>query len=168
MSTALEKRLTATQRATQAAQQAAEFLELSDARAVAAALTEVALQGVRVDATFAARVRSLYGEIVTSGKSKRTPTPTQRAQRAAPDVELVPRRHIGTHDANPGAAPDPAYLLELYGPDQLPLALARYKLPDLKLAAELVQQRNPGTKPTNKGNRDALIAYIARYVTGPV
>ena len=162
MSTVLEKPLTATQRATKASRQAAELLGLADAKAVSAALAEAALEGIRRNPSFAAHVRNLYGEITATAKPKR---PTSRS--AAPDVELVPRKHIGAREANPGAPPDPYYLLELYEADQLPLALGRYKVPDLKLAAELVQQRNPGTKPTNKGSRDALIEYIVQHVAVP-
>lgn len=163
MSTAIEKRLTASQRATQAAQQAADILGLSDAKSVAAALAEAGVESLRANPSFAARVRDIYAEIAKPAKPKRT-----QSHKAAPDVELAPRRHVGTREANPGAAPDPSYLLSLYGADQLPLALARYKVADLKLAAELVQQRNPGTKPTSRGNRDALIAYIVRYASESV
>lgn len=160
MSTRLEKPLTATQRSAEAARQAAELLGLQDVKAVAAALAETALRNVRRDPAFADHVRLLYNEMAKTARPKRAP-----AQPTAERVELVPREQVTAREPNPGGAPDPYYLLELYGADQLAFALARYKVADLKLAAELVQQRNPGTKPTNKGNRDALIAYIVQHVT---
>lgn len=162
MPTAVEKRLTPTQRATEAAQQAAELLGYSDVKTMAAALAEAAVEAVRSSSAFAEQVRTRYVALSESVKPKRPSTP-----RIRPDIELTPRRHVGAREANPGAAPDPYYLFELYGADQLPLALGRYKLADLKLAAQLVQQRHPGTKPTSKTSREALMAYIIQHVATP-
>lgn len=160
MSTAIREALTPTQRRDEAARLAAEYLGVSDVKAVGAAMAEAAFEGIRRNPSFEAHVRNLYAQIAKAPKQKRT-----QSQRAQPDVELVPRKHITAPAPNVGASPDPYYLLELYEADQLPLALSRYGLPDLKLAAELVQQRNPGTKPKNKSSRDSIIEYIVTQLT---
>ncbi len=159
MPTALEKRLTPTQRAAEAARQAAELLGCSDTKTLAVALAEAAVEAVRSNSAFAEQVRTRYAVLSESAKPRRSST-----ARVKPDIELVPIKHVGAREANPGAAPDPYFLLELYGADQLTLALGRYKVADLKLAVQVVQQRNPGTKPTNKSSRDALIEYIVLQV----
>lgn len=161
MTTAVEKPLTPTQRVTEAMKQACAFLELSDSNALKAALVEAALDGVQHNSSFAAHVRALYESMA---RPKRVNSASEGSRQVSPAVELTPRPNVPMREANPAAPPDPYYLNELYGAEQLPLALARYKVPKLKLAAELVQQRNPGTKPKNKGNRDALIDYIVAYV----
>jgi hypothetical protein len=163
MSTAIETRKrTPTQRVTDAAQQVATTLGLDDQKRVSAALAEAAAEAVRRDSLFAARVRLLYQEMAPAPSTRR---PTRgRGTRAAPDVELVPIKQVNKF-INPAAAPDPYFLLELYGAKQLPLALQRYTVARLREAVELVQQRNPGTKPSGK-TRQHLIDYIVERVSG--
>jgi hypothetical protein len=162
MSTVVEgtRRLTPTQRVTEAAQQVASTLGLEDQKRVSAALAEAAAEAVRRDSLFAARVRILYKEMTPAPATRRA---TAGGTRAAPDVELVPIKQVEGWFLNPGAPPDPYFLLELYGPKQLPLALQRYTVARLREAVELVQQRNPGTGPRGK-TRQALIDYIVAHV----
>ena len=164
MSSAVEtKRLTPAQRVSECARVVSEELGLKDTKLVTAALVEAAAQGVRRNPAFAAHVRTLYEEMAAQpqrGRSTRPLVPW--------DVELTPVKQIEGYVANPALAPDPYLLFEAYGSAQLPLALGRYGLPDLLLAAESVRQRNPGTKPKNKARRADVIDYIVRYVTGRV
>jgi hypothetical protein len=164
MSTVTETRKrTPTQRVTDAAQQVATILGLEDQKRVSAALAEAAAEAVRRDSLFAARVRLLYKEMAPTPSTRRTTT-QGRGTRAAPDVELVPIKQVDRF-INPAAAPDPYFLLELYGAKQLPLALQRYTVARLREAVELVQERNPGTRPTGK-TRQHLIDYIVGRVSG--
>jgi hypothetical protein len=160
MSTAIRAPLTPTQRRDEAARLAAVHLGVDDVKAVAAALAEAAIEGIKRNPSFEAQVRTLYTQMARAPKVKRANT-----QRVRPDVELVPRKYIAAPAPNVGAAPDPYYLLDLYEADQLPLALSRYSLTDLRLAAELVQQKNPGTKPKSKSSRAAIIEYIVLLLT---
>lgn len=169
MSTAVEKPLTLTQRASEAVRQAGMVLGLNNSKALTAAMAQAALEGIERSPAFAAQVRAFYDALTASAKPVKKSTKSvkqTRSRQASPTVELVPRMNVAVprREANPGAAPDAYYLNELYGIEQLPLALSRYKLAELKLAAELVQQHNPGTKPASKSTRDALIAYIVAYV----
>lgn len=161
MSNALDSGpLTVAQRAAAAAQQAAELLHLDDIKALAATLAEEALESLQRDPAFAARVLQRYATLArpTSRPKRARSQPVDSAE------DLTPIRHIGGHPANPGAPPDPYYLYDLYGAHQLRRALSRYKLPELRLATQLVQERNPGTKPSNKSKRDPLIDYIVEQV----
>jgi hypothetical protein len=165
MSTAIETRKrTPTQRVTEAAQQVATTLGLEDQKRVSAALAEAAAEAVRRDSLFAARVRILYNQMTPAPATRRTTT-QGRGTRAAPDVELVPIKQVEGWFLNPAAPPDPYFLLEVYGSKQLPLALQRYTVARLREAVELVQQRNPGTRPTGK-TRQHLIDYIVERVSG--
>jgi hypothetical protein len=166
MSTVVDgtRRLTPTQRVTKAAQQVATTLGLEDQKRVSAALAEAAAEAVRRDSLFAARVRIIYNQMTPAPATHRTTTPG-RGTRAAPDVELVPIKQVEGWFLNPGAPPDPYFLMELYGPKQLPLALQRYTVARLREAVELVQQRNPGTRPSGK-TRQYLVDYIVEHVSG--
>lgn len=163
MSTTIEKPLTLTQQSAAALEQAAAVIGASDLKALAAAINGIALEAIRSDGSFASQVRSRYAELTARSKPKKAAAPRQSQPKSAPP-ELVVRHQVPMRSGSVGAAPDPYYLLAMYEADQLPLALERYGASELKLAAELVQQKNPGTKPTNKGNRKALIDYIVHYV----
>ncbi len=155
MSTAVKsKPLTVAQRAAAAAQQAAEMLGADDVKRVGAALAEAALEGMRRNPSFLAHVRQLYESMAP----RRTAAePRRNSQR----VQLVPIRQLDV-EINPAAAPDPYLLLDLYGPEQLPLALQPYTLSRLKDSVGHVQKRHPGTKPDGT-SKQAVIAYLIRY-----
>ncbi len=54
---------------------------------------------------------------------------------------------------------DPYLLHELYGAHQLQRALERHPLRKLQEACALVQERNPGTRPTKKTERFGRLAH---------
>jgi hypothetical protein len=163
------KSLTPTQQIAETTRQAAEALGLEDEnvdeKVLAAALVVAALDAIQRSESFANHLRAVYERLRTSSRASRA-TPRAPAQRVAPDIDLIPMREMPDRPFVPGAAPDAYLLYDLYGVDQLPLALGRYTLRDLLLAAELVQQRHPGTKPKNKTKRESVIAYIVEHVTG--
>lgn len=163
MSSVVSQRpLTVAQRTAEAARQAGELLAVDDQKRVTAALSEAALDGMRRNSAFVEHVRKLYDDMAP----KRAPVARRSATgRAAPGVELVPRKRVVGHDPDPAAPPDPYFLLELYEADQLPLALQRYTVARLREAVKLVKARNPGTKPKGASGQ-ALIDYIVEYVAG--
>lgn len=162
MSTAVRtKPPTVAQRASAAAQQAADMLELADLKRLSAALTMAAAEGVQRNPSFAAHVRTLYEELAPRRAAQRA----SRTKPVAPDVELVPIKSMEGRQFDPVAPPDPYFLFEFYGMSQLPLALQRYTVPRLQKAVKLVREHNPGTKPKGT-SRQALIDYIVEYVAG--
>jgi len=164
MSAALkQKPLTVTQRSTRAAEQASELLRLDDLKRVGAALAEAALEGVRRNPAFAAHVRALYDDMAPRPAAPK-PRPTPR-KKAAADIELIPVKSMEGYAFDPAAPPDPYFLLEFYGARQLPLALQRYKAPQLQEAVKQVRARNPGTRPKGTGVQSA-IDYIVERLAG--
>src|SRR5262249_35756641 len=151
MSTAVErKQLTVAQRTSEAARLAGDLLGLDDLKRVAAALAEAAVEGVRRNPSFAAHVRTLYEDMAArppAAKKSRAP----QSRKAEPDVELIPLKHIPGHEADSAAPPDPYFLVEFYGAVQLPLALSRYTVAELRDAVKVVQRRHTGTKPAGVG-----------------
>lgn len=61
---------------------------------------------------------------------------------------------------------DPFELALDYGRDQLRNVIRRASLPNLRVAVNLVKDRNPGTKPSG-ASKQALVDFIVEHVAGP-
>jgi hypothetical protein len=131
--------------------------DLSDSTILGTALAEIAAQEAQRNPSFAREVRSRYDELIV----QRGRPATRTAQEELPP--LVPIGHVPGMRIDPSAPPNPRELSIIYGHHQLARALQDYSLDSLKRAADIVQQRHPGTKPANRGRKDAVIAYIVEY-----
>lgn len=133
-----------------------------DANAFVAALAEIAAEESKRNRRFADAIRNRYDELMheqsTALKSKKTSK--------ADLPPLVPIRRIDGYQADPFSPPDTRFLAQLYGETQLPRALHDYTLDMLKEAALKVQANHPGTKPTSRANKAAVIAYLVKYSNG--
>lgn len=156
MSTAVKRKLNATQ----AAAEAAQVLDLPDTRKVSTALTEAALEELQSNPAFAQRIRGLYAEQTATTVRKRGKTKDLSALAA----DLVPVKRVEGRAIDPAAPLDPYFLHEVYGTEQLPIALELFSMQKLREAAAVVQQRNPGTKPASRARKGALVEYILQYV----
>lgn len=90
---------------------------------------------------------------------------TQKATKA-PQSPLVPVGRLLPGERltiDPSAPPDPAFLIRVWGRDQLALALEPYMVDMLKETAALIEAAHPGTKPTNRGRKTSLISYIVQH-----
>lgn len=160
--TAQPARPTVRQRGVDATKSLREALHLpndvNDTAILGTALAEVAAREIRRNQQFGDEVRRTYEDL----KAQQASTGKQGTQQEelAP---LVPIRRIEGYEADPFSPPDPAFLIQLYGHHQLARALQDYTVDKLKMTAAQIEQRHPGTKPTNRGRRDALIAYIVDY-----
>jgi hypothetical protein len=152
--------LTVQQRGVAATSRLREALGLDNIKVLSVALAEVAADEVSRNPGFAHQVRMAYQELAALKPSRLAQT------RRADDVELVPIVNPETLKRDPFGPLDPYYLHQLYGGRQLRAALGRYPPVSLKEACALVEQRNPGTKPKNRGRIDDVIDYIVEYVTG--
>lgn len=129
--------------------------DISDNTILSTALAEIAAEEVQCNPGFARNVRSRYDELIaTHGRPVTRKAPAQ----ALPP--LVPIGHVPGYHVDPFNAPDPHFLVRLYGHDQLARALYDYTVDMLKETAAQLEREHPGTKPDNRGRRDALIAYI--------
>lgn len=154
MSTALKQTATLTEIAARIGKQ----LGLSDVKRVSLALSQVAAQEAERNHAFAERIRTAYAAL--------PPTRQRPKMLTAFDVKLTPIKHIQGRELNPADPLDPYFLFDVYGAAQLPTALSIFPVAKLKEGAASVERRNPGTKPTNRGQRQPLIDYIVRYVRG--
>lgn len=146
-----------------------EGVEPRDLNYLALALTEVAAQEAERNSAFNQRIRQLYEAIIPPKKVVKT-RGASSIQRPTQAEILAPLRAVGTVDPEriaPYAPPDPYALMDLFGAEQLPRALYRYTLDNLKRAVPFVQAQHPGTKPTSMAKKDAIVEYIMRYVTEP-
>jgi hypothetical protein len=164
MTTVSTKSQTLQQRLNQVVQKTSESLHLHDPKILTLAIAEAAASLVNTDATFAERVSAIYDDISSSLGSKttsKTPKDTEKNHQ-----RLIPLKKIVGREFDITAAPDPNFLLELYGEEQLPLALGKYTLKQLQEGASVVEQRFPGTKPKGKTTKADLIKYMISSVVG--
>ena len=157
------KPLSAKQRGEKAILLLRQTLELpateGDAMVFGAALAEIASEESMCNTRFADAVRERYRELLAQ-----QPAPKPKGARSRePLPPLVPIRRIEGYRADPFSPPDPQFLVQLYGYSQLDRALQDYTPDMLKEAAAKVQQDHPGTKPTSKAAKQALIDYIVKY-----
>lgn len=148
-------------RAAEATRALRALLGLSDLKLLSASIAEAAAEEIVQNARFSGRIRDIYAELETKQQ-----IPLSR-RRQTNDVELTPLPGAEHVRVDPFAPLDPYVLQHLYGADQLRQALSVYSLSKLKEALSPVEQRHPGTKPTNKSRKDSIIAYIVEHVAGP-
>lgn len=131
---------------------------LADTTILGTALAEIAAEESRRNPGFARAVRDRYDEIASlrGGPATNATRPSR-----LPLQELIP---IGNpppgYVTDPIHAPEVSLLIRIYGRAQLGRALHDYTVDALKEVAARYEARHPGTKPANRGRRDALIAYI--------
>lgn len=152
---------TVQQRAADATHTLRTMLGLDDLRLLSASVAEATAEEIARNERFSQRIRDLYAELASRQGIKRT------NQKLALPVELVPLPGSENVRVDPFAALDPFLLQRLYGSGQLRQALSVYSLSKLKEALAPVEQRNPGTKPTNRSRKDSIIEYIVEHVAGP-
>jgi hypothetical protein len=157
------KPLSAKQRGEKATLLLRETLDLpvieGDATVFGAALAEAASEESMRNVRFAEAVRERYRDLLAQQPA---PKPKSVSPKE-PLPPLVPIRRIEGYRADPFSPPNPQFLIQLYGYAQLDRALQDYTPAMLKETAAKVQQDHPGTKPTSKAAKQALIDYIVKY-----
>jgi hypothetical protein len=122
------------------------------------ALAEAAAEEGRRNLQFASEVRRIYGELL----DQQRPAAARPARAPQPPLKPV-RTDLPFRPIDPFAPPDPQFLIQVYGRHQLEPALQRYNVSMLKRTVAVIEQQYPGTKPENRGRKDALIAYIMEH-----
>jgi hypothetical protein len=153
------KSISLTPRAVEAVWRAAEELSATDLKRLASAMIEIASEELRTSDRFAGRVRVLYDSLAPVKAARNGSTRNSRP--AQP--KLVPIKRIEGREIDLGAPPDPYFLNELYGSDQLQQALAAYPVKALQEAVEIMQERQPSGRPKGK-TKTALVEYLVRSV----
>lgn len=154
------------ERGAQATSQLRDVLGLSgnpsDITILSTALAEIAAEEGRRNAGFATAVRRRYDEIVSLRGSLTKRNSAAKAQENLEPLKPI-RRFERPLSINPFGPVNARYLSQLYGYDKLPRALQPYTRDRLKATAAVIESEHPGTKPTNRGTKDALIAYIVAH-----
>lgn len=147
-----------TQRKSLATQQLLSIVSGTDQSAVVTAALEVINEWIALDRGVQRRLREKYDELatLTSGKAKADLGPVP-----------VPTNPVSFGQFNPYGRFDPYQLLTEYGRDQLRAVLARGTQKDLREATDIVQERNPGTRPSSRSSKAAMADYIMEHVAGP-
>lgn len=140
-------------------------LKPKDLKHLSVALTEAATDEVALNKAFAERILRTYRALVEAGAPKRAPKGAiiDPARKPA-KPKLVPIGHVDPALLGPDMPLNPYVLQQLYGYDQLRLALEGRALKALQQAADVVQQRHPGTAPAKRSQKASLIDYIVRCV----
>ena len=132
---------------------------VSDAELLSTALAEAAAEETKRNAHFASDIVRRYDELVSiRGLSVRRATKRVKT----PLEPLVAIRHTGAK-IDPTAPPDPQTLKYVYGDDKLDRALQDYLLSMLKQTSARIEAQHPGTKPTNRADKQSVIDYIMKY-----
>lgn len=123
------------------------------------ALAEIAAEEAKHNSAFRTAIQSRYAEIkkLRAGGTIRT---GNKPKGSLP--ELVPVGNVPGFRSDPFSPPNPDNLVRVFGRPQLARALHDYTVEALKETAAQYEARHPGTKPTNRGRRDSLIAYIVQ------
>lgn len=127
------------------------------------ALAESVAEEVGRNPSLRQHIVTLYQELANASKPAMAPRASRRT--SAPKPELTPIRHVDPKLFGPDKPLDPYLVQYAYGNEQLVPVLERFPVSELKRAVAVVEQRNPGTKPTNRAQKAALISYITEYVT---
>lgn len=142
-------------------------LKPKDLKHLSVALTEAATDEVALNRAFAERILYTYRALIDASTPKRAPRGALKEPARKPaKPKLVPIGHVDPALLGPDMPLDPYVLQQLYGNDQLRLALEGRALKALQQAADIVQQRHPSSAPAKRSQKAALIDYIVRYVAG--
>ncbi len=148
---------------TEAAKQVGERLELTNAKRLGAALAAILVEEIERNPSFAERVRAEYA----ASEPVKAPAVKKESKPRMPKtalVDLVPIKHVEGFEFNPAAPMDPYLLYEAFGTSQLRIILDALPVAKLKESAAKVERRNPESKPANRNQKVALIAYIIEHV----
>ena len=155
------KPMSATQRNKLAVLGIVTTLGVSDEKVATIAALEAVLERLAYDSDLRERICEKYKEIAALGTGVR-----QTRQKADPGPVPIPIRAGTPEQYSPYGKFDPYQLNWEYGEKQLRAVLVRGTQRDLREATNIVMARNPGTKPTSRSDKDAMVDYIVECVAG--
>jgi hypothetical protein len=129
-----------------------------DEKAVVTAALEVVSEHLAWDVGLLRSLREKYEELAAAA------TRTQKPHLGARPVIRNPSALAGH---NPLARTDPYELDAAYEHDQLRSVLASLTQRSLREAVDIVQSREPNTKPASRSLKADMIDYIVEHVAGP-
>jgi hypothetical protein len=151
------KPMTATQRKTLATKTIINTLSASDEGLAITAALEAISERLSWDTDLRETVRQKYDALQTL-------KPVKQTEDFGPMPPLI--RTPGLNRQSPVYVVDPYELALDYGRDQLRNVIRRASQQNLRVAVNLVKERNPGKKPSGT-SKQALIDFIVEHVAGP-
>ncbi len=148
---------------TEASKRIGAMLGLTNSKRLGEALATALMDEVERNPAFVGKVERLYAASTPAKAPATKREPKPRLPKTAL-VDLVPIKHVAGFEFNPAAPMDPYLLHEAFGANQLRTILEALPLAKLRESAAKVERRNPGTRPTNRTQKTALIEYITKYV----
>ena len=127
---------------------------------LSAALAVIAADEVAHNVRFSGQVKAAFERVVE--ETAKTAKPKRPPRATTPKLE--PLRHVDPSRFATYGPSDPYALLELYGQQQLPLALSKFLVTDLRKSAALVAQHNPGAQLKPRATKNEVIDFIVRFV----
>ena len=162
--TVASRTVTLTPRAVEAVWRAVETLDIADPKRLASAIVEIAADEAERNARFAERVKTLYAAL-TPAKPVKAATKSAKGAKGPKllPADITPIKHVEGRPFDIGAPPGPYFLLDIFGPAQLPRVLAMYSVQGLQDAVAIVQERHPNAKPKGK-TKAALVEFLVSHV----
>jgi hypothetical protein len=130
------------------------------------ALMEASASEAAHNAVFRECILSSYAELKASTAPKPSRSRGGTTQAKTPMAWLTPIHPVDPKRFGPDKLLDPYLIQYAYGDENLRAILDGYSANRLKEAAAIVEERNPGTKPTSRSRKDSLLEYIIRYIVG--
>ena len=155
-------------------------LKPSELKYIALALTEVAAQEVAHNPEFAQKIKDILADVFPK-KEKRVPrssqttnavkkteaatSPQQKPTRKnSPLDKLVPLKPIDMRIINPYRSPDPFLLYDVFGREQLLIALNEFTLQTLREMVASVEEQYPLDPKPNKSKKESMIHFMLDIV----
>ena len=151
-----ERPMSATKRKALATQQVLSAVEGTDSNAATIAALEVVSEWLVSDQSVIERLREKYQELLTPQRVK-----PATGGRRTPNVGEATEHHSPLENFNPYLARN-----EL-GVERLRELLADATPKLLREAVDVVQSREPGTKPKSRSRKADMVDYIMKHVVGP-
>lgn len=170
MATATHGSFTAQEQAINATKKLCEALNLNEVKStdlkyLTIALAEVASKEASLNSDFAEKIRLKYLELLPKKTEKTAKVTIKVTAKKIGLTNLIPIKQVDIAKIfNPHTPPDPYLLFEVYGTEQLPLALESFSLTLLRKVALDVEYKFPGTKAKNKNQKDSIVEYIVSQV----
>jgi hypothetical protein len=141
-------------------------LKPKDLKLLSTALMEAASTEAAHNTAFRDCILKTYRDLKAAAAPKNTSTRGGASKTKPPMTWLTPINPVDPKRFGPDKLLDPYLIQYAYGDENLRLILNGYTPARLKEAVAIVEERNPGTKPTNRSKKDALLEYIIGYVIG--
>jgi hypothetical protein len=152
-----------------------EARDVDDLKFLSLAIIEMAAEEVARNPEFAARITAEYRHLrpisqeMSMGPSAslqngKTPKKPHNTINVSTFEGITPLKQVDMSRFDYYGAPDPYLLEEIFGFTQVKQILPEFALASLLEMASVIQEKYPGTKPSNKKKKESVIAYILQHL----